>query len=107
MNGYYNSTDEDEVAHGEVIGPDSVVSIVVRRYDRPLSALFHDGDFSPIKFVPLNDIEDEQFDVAIYVPQYLFDQLPSGVLMTGMESLIYISGVTYHDAGPDAVSRLG
>jgi len=105
MNGYYSSTDESEVAHGELVGPDSVVRVVVRRYDMPMSALFYDS--SPIKFVPLNDIGDDCFDVAVYIPQYLFDQLPTAILMNGLESLIYISGVTFHDAGPDAVSRLG
>jgi len=102
---YYSSTDEYEVGHGELVGPHMVVRIVVRRYDMSMSALFKDE--SPIKFVPLNDIEDSQFDLAIYMPQYLFDGLPTTTLRTGMESLIYIAGVTFHDSGPDAVSRLG
>lgn len=105
MQGWYNSTDDTEVATGELVGLDSSVRIVVRRYYMPMHALF--GPNSPIKFVPLHDIDDEQFDLAIYVPDYLFRSVPTSVLMEGMESLIYVAGVTYHDSGPDAVSRLG
>ena len=105
MNFTYSSTDRYEVASGELVGPDSVVSIVVRSYNMPMSALFN--EHSPIKFVPLDDIDDPSFDLAIYLPEYLFDSVPPPILTQGLESLIYLAGVTFHDSGPDAVSRLG
>lgn len=101
----YSSTDEHEVAYGELAGPDGTVSIVVRRYEMSDDAMF--SDESPIKFVPLGDIGDDRFDLAIYMPQYLFDNLPLATLIEEMKSLVYIGGVTLHDSGPDAVSRLG
>lgn len=105
MQGWYSSTDNTEVAIGELVGLDTSVSIVVRRYYMPMHALF--STESPIKFVPLHDIGDEDFDLAIYIPDYLFRSVPTAILMEGMESLIYVAGVTFHEDGPDAVSRLG
>ena len=90
---------------GELVGPNRSVRIVIRRYDMPMSALFTTE--SPIKFVPLDDIEDEDFDLAIYMPEYLFGTVPMDTLRKGMESLLYVAGVLFHDEGPDAVSRLG
>jgi hypothetical protein len=105
IQGFYNSTDADEVAHGELVGPDGVVRVVVRRYAMPPFQFF--GDKSPIKFVPLGDLGDGEFDLAIYMPGYLFDTIPGDVLQQGLETLIHIGGATLHDQGPDAVSRLG
>lgn len=103
---YYRPMDEYEVAFGEVVGPDSTVNVVVRRYGVSKEAMLSDNE-SPIKFVPLGDIEDNEFDLAIYIPQYLVDHLSLATLMNGIASLIYVGGVTFHNLGPDATSQLG
>lgn len=98
----YSSTDEYEVAHGEVVGPEGTVCVVVKRYDAPESST----DPSPIKFIPLVDIDGE-YDLAIYMPQYMFDCIALDDMREGMKTLIFLGGITLHNAGPDAVSQLG
>jgi hypothetical protein len=104
--GFYHSTDPDEIASGQLLTPDGqMVRIVIRNYLMPPEAMY--GREPEIKFVPLTDIDDDKFDVAIYMPSYLTQTIPRHVLTDGIEHLLYVAGITFHKAGPDAVSRLG
>lgn len=95
-----------EVARACVEGGGSTRSahVVVRTYAVPRDALFRDD--KPIKFVPMSDIGHE-FDVAIYIPDYLVRVTPPEILIRGLQVMVKMVGSVYLTHGPDAVSRLG
>ena len=105
----YSHVDEFEIGRGEVIGPTMTVNVVIRWYqatwDMMGSAVWSEDGEKPIKFVPVADISDE-FHVAVYVPYLLFYILPENLFMTALETMVSLAGYTFHEEGPDAVSRL-
>ena len=101
---YTNMDDEFEIGRGEVIGPDMTVNVVLRWYQASLEMLMDTGG-RPIKFVSVADISDE-FHVAVYIPSILFFSIPPEQYATTLESMVSVAGYTFHEDGPDAVSRL-
>jgi len=101
----FNETgDEYEIGRGEVIGPAMTVNVVLRYYTMPPTAFM--SHEPPIKFIPVNDLDGE-FHVAVYVPTILFHILDWEAYQLTLESLVSLAGVTFHNDGPDALSRLG
>lgn len=101
--GYYDSIDEYEIGKGEVIGPDGLVSVVIRTYDVPNITISLDHRL--IQFVPLADLEGE-YDVAVYIPSSLSTVIPFNTMTEVMSTLIRIAGVAFHEGGAEAVNRL-
>ena len=104
---WYASTNEDEIAKGIVANAEGAVArIVVRSYLLNMDVVDADALKTPVQFVPLGFLDNE-FDVAIYIPEQVVDFLGTENVVASVKPLIYLAGSVYIGSGPDAVHRLG
>lgn len=99
----YEPDDPGEIGRGELVGENGLVRVVVRSYNPSRAAIM--SDERPIKFVPMNDLSLDE-DLAVYVPRAMVEYLSQNDLAEAVRALIYVSGATMLDHGPEAVARL-
>ena len=102
---WYQADRENEIAKGVVHGDRHNARVVVRQYELPPEVAVTLE--SPVQFVALEHTIDDEFDVAIYVPDYLSEIVGTDMLLQSLKPLIFLAGSVLLDAGPEAVNRLG